>query len=67
MPKWEYMTVVRDDDSVLTAEQLNKLGDKGYELVAVVPLAREETLVGKTRLRHSVHYFFKRPKAAATK
>ncbi len=65
MPEWEYMTVVRDGDSMLTAEQLNKLGAKGYELVAVVPFTRQEMVVGKMQQRDVVHYFFKRSRPAS--
>ena len=65
MPEWEYMTVVRDGDSMLDAEKLNKLGAKGYELVAVAPFSREETVVGKKVQRQTVHYFFKRCRTAS--
>ena len=62
MPVWEYKTVVREEDQLLSDEQLNKIGAHGLELVAVVPIAKQEVALGKTQLRHTTHYFFKRPK-----
>ena len=63
MPVWEYKTVVREEDQLLTDEQLNKLGAYGLELVAVLTFARAVTNVGRTDTHHTVHYFFKRPKS----
>jgi len=65
MPAWEYVTVVRGRNQLLTNDQLNRLGARGYELVNVVGLRYEVTLVGRRETRVEVHYFFKRPKASA--
>jgi len=62
MPAWEYKVISREEGQLLTDEQLNKLGEHGLELIAVVPVAREVTEVGKTKTVQTVHYFFKRPK-----
>lgn len=64
MPVWEYKDVARDEAELLTEEQLNKAGAAGFELVTVMPLVRTEVVVGKPATRHTVHYFFKRAKAA---
>ncbi len=64
MPQWEYVTVVREGENMLNGDQLNKLGVKGYELVTIVPVSREETVVGRKEQRFTMHYFFKRPRAA---
>ncbi|HRU05197.1 MAG TPA: hypothetical protein P5137_05415 [Candidatus Brocadiia bacterium] len=63
MPVWEYKTISREEDQLLNDEQLNKLGAYGLELVGILPIARQETVVGRTQTRHTIHYFFKRPKA----
>ncbi len=62
MPQWEYKVVVREEEQVLTEEQLNKLGEHRLELLAVVPISKEVTIVGRTSRQNTVHYFFKRPK-----
>jgi hypothetical protein len=62
MQPWEYKIVSRDEDQLLTDEQLNKLGEHGLELVGILPLARQVVVVGKATTVHTVHYFFKRPR-----
>lgn len=65
MAIWEYVTVIRDGENMLDAKQLNDYGAKGFELVTVVPFARDEMVVGKMVQRQAIHYFFKRPRADA--
>lgn len=67
MPAWEYKTVVREEDQLLTDEQLNKLGAYGLELVGILPITKQVTVVGRTDTHHTVHYYFKRPKAEGGK
>ncbi len=64
MSAWEYKTVEREQEELLTEEQLNKLGASGYELISVLALTDEIIVVGRQQTHRSVHYFFKRPKAA---
>jgi len=62
MRVWEYKTIAREEDQMLTEEQLNKIGALGLELVTVFPATTHEIIVGKTVVRNTIHYFFKRPK-----
>ena len=62
MPPWEYKTIVRERDKLLTDEQLNKIGAYGFELVAVLTITEDITVVGRHETRTNVHYFFKRPR-----
>ena len=64
MPAWEYKLYSREEDELLTEEQLNKLGAHGFELVGILPIVKSVTIVGRTDTHHTVHYFFKRPKPA---
>ena len=64
MPAWEYKTVAREEDQLLTEEQLNKFGEHSYELVGLIAISGEVTVVGKTTIKHTVHYYFKRPKGS---
>jgi len=64
MPAWEYKITRRDQDNLLTEEQLNVLGKAGLELITVVPTPYEETIVGKVIRKTRFHYFFKRPVSA---
>ena len=64
MSVWEYKTIARGEDELLTDEQLNKIGALGLELVSVTPVTATEVVVGKTVTKHVLHYFFKRAKAA---
>ena len=66
MPTWEYRTITREQDEILTDEQLNKVGEHGLELVSILLIPKQVTVVGKTTVLHTVHYFFKRPKPAKT-
>ena len=54
--------LAREENQLLTDEQLNKLGELGLELVGILPISHEVTEVGRTWTKHTVHYFFKRPK-----
>lgn len=65
MPVWEYRSVRRGEDQLLTDEQLNKMGAHGFELVSVLALREESMVVGRRETRTVVHYFFKRPKTDA--
>ncbi len=65
MAIWEYITAVRAHDQLLTDEQLSKFGARGYELVSVLALTDEVTVVGHLEKHTNVHYFFKRPKSGA--
>lgn len=65
MPQWEYKTLIREQDQLLTDDQLNKMGEHAMELIGVLPIAQEVTVVGRTRTVYTVHYFFKRPKKGA--
>ena len=62
MPVWEYKTVMREEEQLLTDEQLNKLGAYGLELVGILPITKQRTEIGKTQTYHTVHYYFKRAK-----
>jgi len=64
MTIWEYKTIAREEEQLLTDEQLNKLGEHGLELVGILPIVKEITVVGKTTTHHTIHYFFKRPKSS---
>jgi len=65
MPAWEYKMIARKDDALLTEQQLNKLGEHGYELVSVVAMQEERTVVGRHETYNVVRYFFKRPRSAS--
>lgn len=65
MAKWEYKVTSRDQDSLLTEEQLNVLGEAGLELVTVATAPFEEIEVGRRVQRVRFFYFFKRPLAVA--
>lgn len=64
MQIWEYATTKRNEDQLLTDADLNKMGEHGYELVNVLGITEEATVVGRLEKRNVVHYFFKRPKPA---
>ena len=63
MPAWEYKTVARKKDELMTDEEMNKFGAAGLELVAVVATEEEEMIVGRKERTHRFFYYFKRPKA----
>lgn len=65
MPAWEYKTVARRADQPLTDEQLNKFGAAGLELVNVLAISEETTVIGRQVTRTTLHYFFKRPSKQA--
>ena len=67
MSKWEYQTITLKRElnwgSLTQWSQsidLNKLGEDGWELVSIVPIADYE--VGCSGLTHQLHYVFKRQK-----
>jgi len=62
MQQWEYKTLAREEDQLLTDDQLNKLGEHGLELISILPIFHEVTEVGRTWKKHTVYYYFKRPK-----
>ena len=64
MPSWEYKVYSREEDQLLTEEQLDELGVHGFELVGILPIAKTVIVVGRTETHHTVHYFFKRRKPA---
>jgi len=64
MTAWEYKVITRKEDSLLTEEALNALGEHGFELVSVVATQEERTVVGRHETYNVVRYFFKRPRAA---
>lgn len=53
MKKWQYEAVLVAPKQLVTPEDLNKLGKKGWELVAAIPVIA----LGVT---HQVHLIFKR-------
>jgi len=69
MQKWEYQVISikrkrKETFSSLTYEwetgiDLGKMGEEGWELVSVLPIANLDKIVGIT---HELQYFFKRPK-----
>ena len=65
MPAWEYKTIERRSDQPLTEEQLNKVGALGLELVTVLAISEEATVIGRQVQRTTLYYFFKRPKKEA--
>lgn len=72
MPRWEYQTITlnREIDFSSRARprpfewkqsiDLNKLGEEGWELVAVVPISDQQGNIGG--LTHELRYIFKRQK-----
>ena len=50
--RWEYRDVVRDASSLPSEQELNALGDQGWELIGVAPVVER------------VHYYFKRERPA---
>lgn len=65
MTIWEYKTVKRKQDDMLTDEQLNLLGQHGFDLVSAVVMTEDQTIVGRHMTVQIVQYIFKRPKPAA--
>jgi len=63
MAAWEYKTLVKHSNELLTEAQMNQLGAQGFELVSVNFVAEQVTVVGRQEMRYNVHYFFKRSKA----
>jgi hypothetical protein len=64
-PQWEYQTLTREKIAELSkndfAAGLNKLGEDGWELVAVTPAQQPSPQMPRT----AAEYYFKRPKTAA--
>jgi hypothetical protein len=46
--RWEYRDVARDEGAIPSEQELNALGEEGWELVGV------------TSVGHRVHFYFKR-------
>ena len=62
MAAWEYKTYIRGNGELLTEAQLNQLGAQGFELVGLLSVAEQVTVVGRHETHTKVHYFFKRAK-----
>ena len=70
MSKWEYQTIVlkrelkqgmgRSSFEWKQPIDLNKFGEEGWELVAVVPISDHQSSIGG--LTHELRYIFKRQK-----
>ncbi len=60
MPAWEYKTIVRSSQEMLSEEQLNVLGTNGFELLQVLNVTENLTVVGRRETVNKAHYFFKR-------
>lgn len=60
MPAWVYKSISRPYNEMLTDEQMTKIGELGFELVQVLQIAQEVTVVGKQREVVTLHYIFKR-------
>jgi hypothetical protein len=71
MTKWEYQTIILKRElhvrvvggnsfSWKQSIDLNKLGEDGWELVAVVPISDNQGSIGG--LTHELRYILKRPK-----
>jgi len=63
MAAWEYKTYVRGQGELLTEAELNQLGAQGFELVGLLSVSEQVTVVGRHEMRTKVHYFLKRAKA----
>ena len=63
MAVWEYKTYMRGHGELLTEAELNQLGAQGYELVTLLSVAEQVTVVGRHEVHIKMHYFFKRAKA----
>jgi hypothetical protein len=63
MAVWEYKSISRPYAEALSDEQLSKIGALGFELVGVVPVSNEITVVGRQEQQVKLHYFFKRQKS----
>ncbi len=64
MPVWDYKTVTRSAQEMLSEEQLNTMGGSGFELVQVLHISENVTVVGHRETVNKVHYFFKRARPA---
>ena len=47
MSAWEYKTVVRSAQEMLSEEQLNAMGGNGFELLQVLHVSENMTVVGR--------------------
>lgn len=63
MAAWEYKTYVRGHGELLTEAELNQLGAQGFELVSLLAVSEQVTVVGRHEVHTKVHYFFKRARA----
>ena len=64
MPAWEYKTVVRSAQEMLSEEQLNAMGANGFDLLQVLHIAENLTVVGRHETMNKVYYFFRRARPA---
>ena len=67
MQKWEYRGVKAEYARAIHPDTLNKIGDEGWELIAVVPYGQGPTGVPKGQDFEGwgpleIVYYFKRPK-----
>ena len=60
MPVWEYKTVARQGQEMLSEEQLNTMGAGGFELLQVLHVMENLMVVGRHETVSKVYYFFKR-------